>query len=862
MRTVNQATSTAWSEISYTKVRVYIPELELSIPDENISSIKFTESISDEDCLFFVGCISSGIDLTLENFLEDIHLNAIEVYVQRGNTTELKIFTGKIYTADLDKRNNSMHVVAYDALYRIFNADVTEWYENLVFPMTMKNFRDAFFERFNVTQNNVTLLFDTMNVDRAIGGEEILGRDIIKPLCEANLVFGHIDYDGNFSYLSITQNNRTVANGEVDYCLKTDYVTEEIDKVIVRMDEEDIGATSGYGSNAYIVEGNMFFYGLGLEELQDVADDIFDELEGFSFQPLECSEMYNPIYELGDLITVNSIQTIILNRTTDFQRETIKANGLSEYSQAASYTNSNLIALLGKTNRLHRDINETRSTISDVARGLETEIVQTAEGLQIQITDLQAQIDGETAYYERESGEPTLLNYPYWDFTTSIPCNNTIRTAEIYTENMELEGEQFPHFTYTEKDRKDHRSDLCYVDDSNMAYRFVLEEGVWYWKEIADSDYTQILSRLSILEATAEQLTTEYTEIRVDLQDNYWTKVETQSKITQTANQIQTTVAATYATKTTTNSLQSQITQTASSITAEVTARTNADNQLSSRITQNANAISAKVSQSGGNNQSFGWELTSSAFDLYSGGTRVFRCNSSGIEIKGSGTFSGSITASSGSIAGWTISGNKLTGGRISIDSGGSITATNAAGVAVWSMTSSGTFYASNVDLTGRISADSGNIGNWSISNGSIENGNIKMQADGNIVCYSGSTVKWALKNNGDAQFSGNVSINGYATAASVSAVDAKFQNLNASNITSGTLNAARIAGGSITGSKIAAETINVSKLETSGGYFNFGGTNLSVPSTCMVRNLYLYDDNTNSYRQIKINSSGYVVRA
>ena len=49
MRTVNQATQTAWSQISYTKVRVYIPDLELNIPDENIGAIQFKESISDED---------------------------------------------------------------------------------------------------------------------------------------------------------------------------------------------------------------------------------------------------------------------------------------------------------------------------------------------------------------------------------------------------------------------------------------------------------------------------------------------------------------------------------------------------------------------------------------------------------------------------------------------------------------------------------------------------------------------------------------------------------------------------------------------------------------------------------------------
>ena len=193
------------------------------------------------------------------------------------------------------------------------------------------------------------------------------------------------------------------------------------------------------------------------------------------------------------------------------------------------------------------------------------------------------------------------------------------------------------------------------MDDTNLAYRFVLENGVWYWKEIADSEYTQILSRLATLEATAEQLSIEYSELSLTLSDGYYTKVQTDSKISQSATQIQTTVAATYATKTTTDSLQSQITQTASSITSEVTRATNAEGQLSSRITQNANAITAKVSSSGGSSASFAWELNTTNFRLLSNNNEVFKCNSTGITVTGRITGS---TITGGTISGATINGD------------------------------------------------------------------------------------------------------------------------------------------------------------------------------------------------------------
>ena len=642
MRTVNQATQDAWSEISYTTKRIYLPELETSIGDESIGSMKMKEAISDTENLFFVGCISTKVEITLNDYTEDIDGQDIEIYVQKGETTELKVFTGKIYKAEIDGSNNTTKVVCYDAMYRIFNADVTTWYDELQLPMSMASFRASFFARFNITQKSATLINDSMLVERTIGGETgsdaILGRDIIKPLCEANVILGHINYDGEMEYLFPTSDEREVDLIEVSSMTKEDYITALIDKVIVREDEQDIGAISGTGTNAYIVEGNMFFLGLSAAELQTIADNIYNALDGVTYQPIESVQMYNPIYELGDLITVpdgfeNEYTTIILERETDFDRETTRANGLEEYSMAASYSSDNLIKLRGKANRLYRDIEETRSTITDVAQGLQTEIRQTAEGLEIQIQDLQDQIDGAIEYYERE-GTPTLLNYPYWDFTSAFVCDGSKKCDAIYNENMTEGGDQYPHFYYSEADRRNHQRDLVFDNLNAVSYRFNLVDGQWIWQEIADSETSIILSRISELEATAEHLQSEYSEISLELSDNYYTKVQTDSRISQTASQIQTTVSQTYATKTTTNSLQTQ-------------------------ITQNATAITAKASKSGGVASSFAYELTDSKFVLKANNKTVLTCDANGLSVDGK-------ILSNSLISGATIQGATISGGTIS----------------------------------------------------------------------------------------------------------------------------------------------------------------------------------------------------
>lgn len=179
-----------------------------------------------------------------------------------------------------------------------------------------------------------------------------------------------------------------------------------------------------------------------------------------------------------------------------------------------------------------------------------------------------------------------------------------------------------------------------------------------------------------------------------------------------------------------------RISQTEDAITLEAQRATSAEGTLSSRITQNASAISAKVSQTGGSNSSFGWSLTSSAFDLYSGGTRVFRATASGVEIRGK------ITATSGYIGngsqGFAITASSIYNGMTSRDDSshnGVYIGTNGIGVGKgnfrvgsdgnvnigwgnFKVDTSGNVRANNMTLTGTL-----NIGGTNITAAALRGG-------------------------------------------------------------------------------------------------------------------------------------------
>ena len=185
--------------------------------------------------------------------------------------------------------------------------------------------------------------------------------------------------------------------------------------------------------------------------------------------------------------------------------------------------------------------------------------------------------------------------------------------------------------------------------------------------------------------------------------------------------------------------LSSRITQTAEAITSEVTRATNAEGVLSSRITQTATDISAMVTKEGGNRASFGWSLNATEFGLYSGNQKVFWVNSAGANVKGT------ITATSGSIGGFTINasdirynnmpwgGTQTTGiyiGTSGIQLGQNFKVSNTGSVTATNMTLTGTLSVGGQYITAdslRLGAERANSGysswndasSWTSSNGS-----------------------------------------------------------------------------------------------------------------------------------------------
>lgn len=356
------------------------------------------ESLCSESMLLFGSCEASELKLQIANTgnsLKDKWLVVTEKL--NGQSTQFRFGKYKVYSDTPNADRNYRNIVAYDLMYDVINTDVAEWYNNLTFPMTIKEFRNSFFNHVGITQESVTLINDSVSIEKTITSTSISGKEIITSICELNGVFGHINRDDNFEYISLDSsktpseiNTSLVMSGEYE-----DFLTDKITKLQIRQEENDIGVVYGDGENCYIIEGNFLVYGKDTEELTRICQKLYQKISNITYRPCKCKIKGNPCNTVGDFLSIKTrkmdIQTFILERTLNgiqLLTDSMESKGTLEYKEDVNSIHKNILQLKGKTNVLERTIELTRSELTNTETKLRSEIEQSAESIKLEVKGL------------------------------------------------------------------------------------------------------------------------------------------------------------------------------------------------------------------------------------------------------------------------------------------------------------------------------------------------------------------------------------------------------------------------------------------------------------------------------------------
>lgn len=406
---------------------------KINITNTELHQEKFelSESLCSDSELTFGSCEAGMISFTVSNTFLPMKGKWMTVKMSLGGHTDAPFQFGryKVYSDTPTVDRTCRDVVAYDALYDVITADVTSWY-NTILPkkdskVTIKKFRDSFFKHFGITQADASLINDDMSIEKTIEvtessedgstiGEAISGKEVLSCILEINGCMGHMGRDGKFHYIYLEQGiqglyprndlypaddlypmepkGTRIGKGFYISAQYEDFTVKTINKVQIREKENDIGATAGSGDNAYIIEDNFLVYGKGTEELTGIAKKVLSKIKGIVYRPFFADCKGNPCLEVGDAVRITTkfelIESYILKRTIkgiQALRDSIEADGEEYRTGNVNSVQRSIIQLKGKSNVLERSIEETKSTITDVEKGLQSQITQTASEIRSEV---------------------------------------------------------------------------------------------------------------------------------------------------------------------------------------------------------------------------------------------------------------------------------------------------------------------------------------------------------------------------------------------------------------------------------------------------------------------------------------------
>lgn len=422
------------------KLNIVSDDGKINITNTELHQEKFelTESLCSESELTFGACEAGMIKFTVSNVflpMKGKWLTA-KMTLDGHKDKPFQIGRYKVYSDTPTADRTCRDVVAYDALYDILSSDVTDWY-NQILPqkdskVTLKQFRDSFFNHFGVEQEEVSLVNDEMIIEKTVEvkasssgssdtaekstiGEAISGKEVLFCILEINGCMGNIGRVGKFRYVYLTQEmqglypandlypaddlyprnpkSTSISKSQYISAQYEDYIVRTIDKLQIREKENDIGAIVGDGGNTYVIEGNFLVYGKGTKELNEIGEKTLSKIKGIIYRPFSADCKGNPCLEVGDAVRLTTkyelIETYILKRTLkgiQALRDDLEADGEEYRTSKVNGIQRSILQLKGKSNTLERSIEETKSTIVDVEKGLQSQITQTAERITAEVS--------------------------------------------------------------------------------------------------------------------------------------------------------------------------------------------------------------------------------------------------------------------------------------------------------------------------------------------------------------------------------------------------------------------------------------------------------------------------------------------
>lgn len=474
-------------------------------------------------------------------------------------------------------------------------------------------------------------------------------------------------------------------------------IIKDTDRIRVQIGKD---ANSDYNMYVWDKAGNLMFDALGLTEKgvtrKVVRDDVVQDNANINASKLDIETLFNVINN-DNTHTLKSNKIYLDNegQTLNVIMQAIKTGADKDYTQWGGMMK---VASDFITNKLWWTSNVDTESIQTKF----STVNQKLDSYEITLSDLYQQTNDNFMVYT-VTATPTKDNYPAVDWFIPIYPSDDLFPDDNLT------------WTYSNDEYAKHHGAIAYNETTQKTWRWVKDDkGNWSWKEVSNTQLAYMLNQNASLKINLDSISTELTQTKKNLTDNYSTTTTMINKITQEINDngssISLALSGTYAKS---SDLKSYATKTSLDLYIKKDPKTG---ELKSAIEAIADTIN--ITARGGLNLS---------------GNR-FTLSSTNTSITADGTItSNNIIANYGKIAQWNIANNSINSttsdskywAGMTTPSKGTdwvfATLTNE-GSSIsenwkekWYVRADGLMYASNAIISGTGYLTSGKIGDWNI---------------------------------------------------------------------------------------------------------------------------------------------------
>lgn len=366
----------------------------ITIIDSDIrGGVKYTQNINPNTD-FTVGCASSAeIVFDYDNRNNDVSQyvedGVFNYYIQQANDTDWRLI-GKFYIQSSEVKKNLITIRAYDAMIKT-EAYIDSFIDGLTFPLTTTSLFTKLCSFLGVSCGGIDtgLTNRTFNVQDNFQAINITGRQVIQYIAEACAGYAIADTSGAICIKDYKFVNTELNNSNYVSYTKANYTVDKIKGLTIRTTQDDIGVSYGATEgNVYIIQNNPLFYAENDSQLSDVAYNLYMKISIMNgYVPASLNLLQDFGLNCGQIFKINGNKFILMKKEITASGTTFECYGNKQREKQESNLNSEIVALRGKTNELYRDLEQTKSTLTDTANGLKSQITQTASDIRTEISN-------------------------------------------------------------------------------------------------------------------------------------------------------------------------------------------------------------------------------------------------------------------------------------------------------------------------------------------------------------------------------------------------------------------------------------------------------------------------------------------